>query len=128
MLEHLSCLEGYPFYFQFTLTPYGTDIEPGLPPKKKLISVFQELSGLLGPDRVVWRYDPILFTKTYSLEFHLKEFAQMAQELAGKTTQCVISFVDPYMKKRKNFRTFGIEAPELPQIKTLVSEFARIAS
>lgn len=128
MLEHLHLLEGYAYYFQFTLTPYGADIEPGLPPKRKLISVFQELSERLGMDRVIWRYDPILFTKTYSLEFHLKEIARMARELAGKTSQCVISFVDPYMKKRKNFRTFGIEVPALPQIKILASEFSKIAS
>ena len=33
-LEKLSIMEerGYRFYFQFTLTPYGADIEPGLPP------------------------------------------------------------------------------------------------
>ena len=26
----------YPFYFQFTLTPYGRDMEPGLPSKERL--------------------------------------------------------------------------------------------
>ena len=35
MLERLDELREYPFYFQFTLTGYGRDIEPGLPDKRK---------------------------------------------------------------------------------------------
>ena len=27
MLEHLHLLEGYAYYFQFTLNPYGEDVE-----------------------------------------------------------------------------------------------------
>ena len=45
MLERLEELKEYPFYFQFTLTGYGTDIEPGVPHKKEeMIRVFQRLS------------------------------------------------------------------------------------
>ena len=42
MLERLEELKEYPFYFQFTLTGYGTDIEPGvLHKKEEMIRVFQ---------------------------------------------------------------------------------------
>ena len=61
MMTRLDELREYPYYFQFTLTPYGKEMEPGLPSKKAvLIPVFRELSRKLGPDRLVWRYDPIL--------------------------------------------------------------------
>ena len=62
MLAGLEELKAYPYYFQFTLTGYGTDIERNVPHKKDVvIPVFQDLSKRIGAQRVVWRYDPILF-------------------------------------------------------------------
>ena len=60
MLPRLQELKRYAYYFQFTLTPYGKDIEPNLPVKLKLMSAFRRLSDQIGPERVIWRYDPIL--------------------------------------------------------------------
>ena len=33
LMTRLEELRAYPFYFQFTLTPYGKDVEPGVPSK-----------------------------------------------------------------------------------------------
>ena len=38
----------YPFYFQFTLTPYGPEIEPGLRDKRAIVETFQALGRRLG--------------------------------------------------------------------------------
>ena len=35
LMTRLEELRAYPFYFQFTLTPYGKDVEPGVPNKKR---------------------------------------------------------------------------------------------
>ena len=75
MLRRLDELSPYDYYFQFTLTGYGKDIECGVPQKKdRMIPVFQELSQKTGRQRVIWRYDPIIFTKKYTPEYHLKAF------------------------------------------------------
>ena len=67
MLPKLDGLRKYCYYFQFTLTGYGRDIETNLPDKRKeLIPAFQELSDRIGPERVIWRYDPILVSSRYS--------------------------------------------------------------
>lgn len=108
MMERLVELSAYSYYFQFTLTGYGRDIEGGVPHKKEeMIPVFQKLSEQIGSNKVIWRYDPILFTKTYTPAYHLKAFAQIAEALRGYTDQCVISFVDEYAKNRKSMASLG---------------------
>ena len=67
MITRLDELSKYNYYFQFTLTGYGKDIECNVPHKRdKMIPIFQELSRKIGKQKVIWRYDPILFTKKYS--------------------------------------------------------------
>lgn len=112
-LDELDAL-GYKYYFQFTLTGYGQDIEPGVPHKKeKMLEVFQRLSNRIGSSRVVWRYDPILFNEKYTPEYHVHAFGEIAKALCGYTTHCVISFVDKYAKNQKNMRE--LKFYELPQ-------------
>ena len=108
MLERLDELSAYKYYFQFTLTGYGKDIECNVPHKKeKMIPIFQRLSEKIGNNKVIWRYDPILFTKTYTSEYHLKAFEQIAGALRGYTNKCVISFADFYAKNKKNMEAIG---------------------
>lgn len=122
MMERLEELKGYNYYFQFTLTGYGADIECKVPHKKKeMIPIFQKLSDKIGKEKVIWRYDPILFNKDYKPEYHLKAFAQIAQALKGYTEQCVISFVDVYTKNKKAMETLDLY--ELEESKFL--EFAK---
>lgn len=110
MLPRLGELAGYNYYFQFTLTPYGRDIEPGLPPRREFIDTFKKLSDMIGPERVIWRYDPILLSEKYSLDFHEENFAEMAENLKGCTEKCVISFIDMYSRIEKNMSKLGARA------------------
>ena len=62
MLARLGELEEYAYYFQYTLTAYGSNVEPGIPSKREcLIPAFQELSRRIGPERVIWRYGTTLY-------------------------------------------------------------------
>ena len=105
MLPHLHELRDYGQYWFVTITPYGTDIEPHVPPKEQVMETFKRLSDAVGPDAVAWRYDPILLTETYTMERHLEDFGRMTRNLSGYTTSCVISFVDLYQKVKRNFPT-----------------------
>lgn len=103
MLSRLDELKDYAYYFQFTLTAYGKDIEPRLPDKKALIDTFKRLSDRVGPQRVIWRYDPVLLSPAYTVEGHLNAYAKMARALQGAAEKCVISFIDTdYRNVRKN--------------------------
>ena len=114
MLERLGELVAYKYYFQFTLTGYGKDIESNVPHKKEVvIPAFQKLSEQIGTKRVIWRYDPILFNRTYTPEYHLKAFEQIGAALKGYTNKCVISFVDEYAKNKKSMA--GLQVYNLPE-------------
>ena len=77
-------------------------MEPGVPHKKEsVIPVFQKLSDKIGREKMVWRYDPIIFTDKYTPQYHLKAIRQIAGALHGYTNKCVISFVDIYAKNKK---------------------------
>ena len=109
MLERLNELEGYNYYFQFTLTGYGRDIEMNVPHKKNvMLPVFQRLSDKIGSKKVIWRYDPIMFNNTYTPEYHVKAFEQIASALNGYTKRCIISFVDTYTKNKKAMKELGV--------------------
>ena len=98
MLPYLDRLRDYPYYFQFTLNPYGTDIERNVPSKNNIvIPAFQRLSSEIGKARVVWRYDPILLTEKYSMEYHITYFRLLADRLADYTEKCtVLSLIHIY--------------------------------
>ncbi len=109
MIPRLDELKDYNYYFQFTLTGYGKDMEANLPDKKeKLIPAFKELSEKIGPERVIWRYDPIAFNEKYTPEYHLEAYTQIAEALRGYTEKSVFSFVDMYQKIQKNMKEMNI--------------------
>lgn len=99
MIGRLHELEAYDYYFQFTINPYDTLLEKYVPKKRKVIDTFRALSDIIGPHRVIWRYDPILFTDSIGLNYHREYFAKLAKLLAGYTNRCAISFIDNYKKK-----------------------------
>ena len=103
MFPYMDLLRNYGQYWFVTLTPYGRDIEPGVPDKHRLIEDFKTLSGMVGTDSICWRYDPIFLSQKYTCEYHLHAFRQIAEHLRGYTKTVVISFIDLYPKVRKNF-------------------------
>ena len=79
MLDRLDLLKEYTYYFQFTLTSYGEDVESNIPSKSNvIIPSFQRLSDKLGPERVIWRYDPIFLSQKYSIDYHIHYFEMLA--------------------------------------------------
>ena len=96
MLPHLEYIRRFPQIWQVTITPYGKEIEPGVPEKSDVIKAFQALSKRVGAAACLWRYDPVFLSETYSAAFHREAFAKLACALRGFTTVCVVSFIDCY--------------------------------
>jgi len=128
MLERLHLLKDYHYYFQFTLTPYGKDIEPHLPPKADLADTFIRLSDKIGKKRIVWRYDPILLSANINIDYHIDRFHNLAMQLSGHTEKCMISFLDIYRHIRGRMADHSVRPPEESEMRTLAESFARIAA
>lgn len=126
MLPHLDLLRPYGQYWFVTITPYGKDIEPRVPDKEQVMEDFKRLSQAVGVDSIGWRYDPILLYGPYTPEYHIKTFAQIAEDLAGYTKTCVISFIDIYKKVARNFP--GVRAVSTRQRLQIGKAFAEIAA
>lgn len=128
MLPRLGELEDYMYYFQFTVNPYDRELERGVPQKELIIDTFRQLSDRIGPQRVIWRYDPILFTQSMDARYHLHNFEAIAKRLASYTQTCMISFVDLYQKTRRNLRAITVREPSADEITWLASGLVSIAS
>lgn len=103
LLSHMDELRAYRQFWFVTITPYGRDIEPNVPPAEQAAEDLIALSMRLGKNCVSWRYDPILLTSVYTEERHIAEFGRIAKMLRGHVDTCVISFVDLYKKVQRNF-------------------------
>ncbi len=98
---------GHMFYVQVTLTGLPDVFEPHAPDTEIALWTFRELADRIGPDRVVWRYDPILLTDRTSPEWHIATFRRLSSALSGATQRCVLSLYDPYAAAARRLRALG---------------------
>ena len=89
---------GHLALFQVTITPYGRDIEPGVPFKADVADAFKAVSERIGADRMIWRYDPIILNDRIGVEYHRRKFELLCKELEGYTRRCTFSFLEMYGK------------------------------
>lgn len=107
---------GYRYYFQFTLTGYPAALETGLPPRAELIEAFRALADHVGPQRIIWRYDPIVRSNLTDDAFHARNFAEIATALAGATQHAMVSLLDPYPKTTRRFRRLAADGVHIQEI------------
>lgn len=98
----------FPYLFHVTLTGYHSDIEPGVRDKKGILQAVRQLSEMIGKERIILRYDPILLTRRYDVDYHEKAFESLCRQLDGYVSTYIISFVDFYKNTRKHAAATGI--------------------
>jgi len=123
MIEQMDQLRDYNYYFQYTLNPYGEDIENKLPPIEKRMEIFKRLSDKIGKERVVWRYDPILTNPTYDVAFHKEAFARIANGLKDHTERCMLGFIDHYHHIRTAVSQYDIKPLQMEEIEEMAISF-----
>lgn len=106
--------ERFPYMFLVTLTGYPAPLEPGEPHIGELVGAFLELSHRVGPQRVAWRYDPVLLSNFTPPAFHRENFVTLARALQGSTGRVIVSVVDLYAKTRRRLDTLRAQGFEYP--------------
>ncbi|EMX6282221.1 DUF1848 domain-containing protein [Providencia rettgeri] len=104
LMTHLDELDrlGFKYYFQYTITGYPKIIENSVPRPHRAIEMFVKLSDMIGADRVIWRYDPILVSNIVDINEHKRIFSKISSLLSGRTKKVIISFADFYKKTETN--------------------------
>lgn len=96
---------GIHYYFQVTLNDYEHEgFEPNVPSLAKRVETFKQLSSLIGKERVIWRFDPMIVTPQLTPRILLTKIWHIGNELKGYTDKLVFSFVDvkEYRKVQNN--------------------------
>jgi hypothetical protein len=131
LAPHLRELEGrgLRFYFQMTITGYPSAIEPGSPPLDEAIGALRDISDRIGPDRALWRYDPIVLARGLDADFHKRNFERIAAALEGNTRRVTLSVVDEYSGTRSRLAAAGFPGAsfELPDYESLLADIASTA-
>lgn len=107
MMQHLSYLDqlGLNYYFQYTLNNYGKEgFEPNVPALESRVEIFISLSEMIGKEKVIWRFDPLLLTDQLTVSELLTRIWELGNQLVRFTDKLVFSFADilSYQKVRSN--------------------------
>ncbi|NBJ07188.1 DUF1848 domain-containing protein [Duncaniella freteri] len=127
LLEHLDYLTERDIgcYIQYTLNDYETEgLEKGVPPLSLRIETFKMLVDILGKERVVWRFDPMILTDKISIDDLVGKVRNIGDQLKNYTEKLVFSFADiaSYRKVKSNLEKNGINYIEWDEAS--MNEFA----
>lgn len=114
----LPCLKeldrrGLNYYFQITLNDYEPErFEPALPFLKERIESLLELSGRIGRDRVLWRFDPLILTADIEVQTLLGRIERIGERIAEAVCRLTVSFLSLYPSVVRRMRHAGIDFHE----------------
>ena len=130
LLPHLPELDerGYRYFFHYTLTGYPRVFEPHTPAMSEAVETMRRLADMIGSARVIWRYDPLLFSSLTPPAYHLEQFARLADALHGAVHRVVSSLLANYRgvgARLARLAAQGITLHDLPPESAEFAEFMR---
>lgn len=123
-----------PFVVHYTVTGYPRVLDAHTPRAGESVARIVALAQKYGPRAVVWRYDPVLITSLTPADWHRRNFAGLAQKLAGSVDECVVSAAHIYKKTERRLekaaKTHGFvwNDPDWPEKRELLADLAGIAA
>jgi hypothetical protein len=124
---------GFPFVVQYTINGYPRELETSVIDHERSIETAHQIAKDHGPNVLVWRYDPILFSSVTPPDFHVRNFERLARALRGASNEVVVSVAQIYRKTKRNLdlaaqeQGFAWEDPSDAIKHALLSELVSIA-
>jgi uncharacterized protein DUF1848 len=107
-LKNVHFFKDYNLFFQFTILSHHPVLEKTSLPMIKAISQMEKLVVHFGAERIIWRYDPIVFWResdSIQTNFNLKEFKFLCEKMhTYGISKCYFSFVTNYAKLKSRFK------------------------
>lgn len=95
---------------QYTLNDYENEhLERNVPSLVSRIDTFKKLSSIVGPERVLWRFDPIIVNKQISADKIVEKIYKIGSEIHSYTSRLTISFLELYNKVKHSMSRAGME-------------------
>lgn len=103
LLPHLAELDarGLRYCFLYTIVNNPREIDPGTPPLDVSVEAFGRVADHVGPERIHWRYDPIVLSNLTGPSFHARNHGLIARALRGHTRRNIVSFLRVYRKSER---------------------------
>ncbi|MFP5222162.1 MAG: DUF1848 domain-containing protein [Acidobacteriota bacterium] len=131
IIAHLPWLDGLGLrsVFQFTLVEYPPALHPGMPALAERLDAFRRLADSIGPERVLWRYDPIVLSAGFDPDYHRNNVEALSKAMEGYTRRMTVSLVEPYRKIRKRLEQADVDllAPLGSELAGMFTDMAAMA-
>jgi len=113
-----------------TLTGYPRVLEPRVPAADRAVAAVRKLAARVGPERVSWRYDPILVSGSLGMDasWHARNFQYLAEGLGGAARRCIVSCYDDYAAARRRLAAAGVDAAPEEETASALEGIAAAAS
>lgn len=96
---------GISYYFQHTVNDYDFEkFEPNVPSINERLETIKELSGKIGKEKIIWRFDPLILTEKLTVRELLKKVWYLGNKMLNYTDKLVFSYADiaEYKKVQNN--------------------------
>lgn len=97
ILPYIKRIEemGFKFFFIITVNPYDNSIEKNID-KSEIFDSIKKLSKLVGPERIIWKYAPVILNSELTPEWHYKYFNNLCKRLKPYVSACIVDFLKDF--------------------------------
>ena len=134
LLPHLAELHGrgHRTLFHVTVTGHPHALEPRVPSYPVVCEALQRLAQQVGPQRVIWRFDPVVLGENYPPLQAVERFERVASRLEGAVETVRISFLQRYRQVTRRLQGLAgvadLDGEGLDPLPPMVAETARALS
>lgn len=123
-MQELEELErrGYKFYLNYTINAFPDTFEMINNRKAEVVANLLKLSG---KHEIFWRYDPLLITEEFDIEFHISNFEKLCSIFEGHVKRVIVNPLQNYDYVIKRLSGTGYNPAEISE-NELVNIFIRL--